>query len=79
VRTRRKAREGREGFGSVELYLVRIQRASPPPQSCCWLPLQGMLHDELRAAVAMLTVDELEQKHSAGRRRSKVEVSRGTV
>jgi hypothetical protein len=51
----------------------------PPPQSCCWLPLQGMLHDELRAAVAMLTVDELEQKHSAGRRRSKVEVSRGIV
>jgi hypothetical protein len=25
-----------------------------------------MLHDELLAAVAMLTVDELEQKHSAG-------------
>jgi len=45
---------------------VKTQRASPPPQSCCWLPPQGMLHDELLAAVAMLTVDELEQKHSAG-------------
>ena len=57
--------------GGVAVYLVKTQRALPPPQSCCWLPAQGMLHDELLAAVAMLTVDELAQKHSGGRRKDK--------
>lgn len=54
-----------KGGGSP--YLVSTQRASPPPQSSVWAPLQGMLHDELRSAVARLTVDELEQKHSVGK------------
>ena len=50
------------------LYLVRVrtQRALLPPHCwSCW-PAQGMSHWVDFAAVAMLTVDELAQKHSEG-------------